>query len=145
MIIKLWDIDGVLADSRHRTAYKADGSLNLAHWCDNNTPEQIKADKPILHNIQLLKSMLSFSKAIFITARVISEHDKAWLSEHIGNFPIYSRQKGDKRPDYELKLDLFHQIKQDYPQAISFMLFDDNKANCDTLEKQGVYPVYLGD
>jgi FMN phosphatase YigB (HAD superfamily) len=40
----IFDLDHTVIDSSHRQLTKADGSLDLAHWIENNTPEKIAAD-----------------------------------------------------------------------------------------------------
>ena len=43
--IVIFDLDGTTIDSSHRQATKSDGTLDLAHWFDNATPEKIFQDK----------------------------------------------------------------------------------------------------
>jgi hypothetical protein len=40
----IYDLDHTVIDSTHRQATLADGSLDLAHWIENNTPELIARD-----------------------------------------------------------------------------------------------------
>ena len=43
--ISIFDLDGTIIDSSHRQATLPDGTLNLAHWFENATPEKIFEDK----------------------------------------------------------------------------------------------------
>ena len=43
-MLYIFDLDGTVIDSSHRQNTRPDGSLDLAQWIENNTPEKILAD-----------------------------------------------------------------------------------------------------
>jgi hypothetical protein len=99
------DIDGTVADCSHRL-----------HWIQSK-PKNWKAffqgmefDTPIVDTITVIQSLYgSYNNIIFCTGRPNNyrEITRAWLSEHVGDWtdksPLYMRNTGDNRPDYEAK------------------------------------------
>lgn len=142
-MINIFDIDGVLADSTHRQLTKADGSLDLAHWKENNTNEKILADTPITKNIEILKTLACFGKVVLMTARVIGRADIKWIKDNVGEFEVLSRPENCTDKDYVLKTELFQQLNGENPNINKYRLFDDNIDNCNTLHKLGVDVVHI--
>jgi FMN phosphatase YigB (HAD superfamily) len=75
----IFDLDGTTIDSSHRQNTLANGSLNLAHWIENNTPEKIAADS-LLPMAESWKTINRQNNQIVImTARVIGKADFKFL------------------------------------------------------------------
>lgn len=140
----IFDIDGVLADSRHRQNFcTKTGKLNLSNWRKNSTAKKIGKDKPIKKYIDILKDC---SIAVIMTARVISKHDKNWLEKNVKKgLKIYSRPENITFSDHFLKTCLFEKLQRDMPHVKKWEFFDDNIKNCEALEALGVKSIYVKD
>lgn len=106
----IFDLDGTTICSKHRQATLPDGSLDLAHWVQNNTPEKIARDS--------LLPLASFWRAavaarlpvIVCTARVLQDADYAFLARHgLTYTACLSRKEGDTTPDAALKVRALNQ------------------------------------
>ena len=73
--IVIFDLDGTTIDSSHRQATKSDGTLDLAHWFDNATPEKIFADKLLPLAQQMHKRCKAGDYVIVCTARAMQFAD----------------------------------------------------------------------
>ena len=70
-MLYIFDLDGTVIDSSHRQNTLPDGSLDLAHWVENNTPEKILSDS-LLPLAEKMRSVRSATDTVaVITARVI--------------------------------------------------------------------------
>jgi len=58
--ITIFDLDGTVLDSSHRQATKPDGTLDLAKWFENATPEKIFQDKVLPLAQQMRKRFKSW-------------------------------------------------------------------------------------
>lgn len=141
--IVVFDLDGTVIDSSHRHLAKADGSLDLEHWIENCTAEKIFADRLL----PLARAMRNIHKAghhvVICTARVMSEHDLAYLENN--NLPYHgllSRAEGDRRPDAEMKVDLLGKYLAQLGFAsireANCIMFDDNLKVISAMLQQGV-------
>ena len=90
-----FDLDMTLIDSSHRHASKADGSIDLAHWFQNATPERIAKDGLL----PLARCVRTFYNAgnniVFCTARCMQQADYDWIERHRHILPhhaLYSRE-----------------------------------------------------
>lgn len=141
--IVVFDLDGTVIDSSHRHLSKPDGSLDLDHWIENCTAEKIFADKLL----PLARSMRAMHKAghhiVICTARVMSEHDVAYLENNGLPFHgLLSRSEGDTRPDAEMKVCLLNKYLFDRGFAnireANCIMFDDNLKVLEAMAHQGV-------
>lgn len=143
MSIVIFDLDGTVIDSSHRHVSKPDGSVDLEHWRENSTAEKIAADSLL----PLARSMRRIHAAgrhvIISTARVMSEHDIAYLEAN--NLPYHallSRAEGDCRPDADMKLDMVTSYvqAQGYKNltAANCVMFDDNLKVLAKMAQHGV-------
>ena len=75
----IFDLDGTTIDSSHRQNTLADGTLNLADWIDNNTPEKIARDSllPLADSWRTIDQ--TRHDVVIMTARVIGDADLAFL------------------------------------------------------------------
>ena len=81
-MLYIFDLDGTVIDSSHRQNTLPDGSLDLAHWIENNTPEKILADS-LLPLAEKMRSVRSVKDTVaVITARVIQDADLAFMSRN---------------------------------------------------------------
>jgi len=141
--IVIFDLDGTVIDSSHRHLSKPDGSIDLAHWIENCTAEKIGADKLLPLARSMRNIYASGAHVIVCTARVMSEHDLAFLDRHgLKYHAMLSRFEGDTRADADMKVDKlwaylcergFSSIKE-----AGCIMFDDNLKVLAEMSKQGV-------
>ena len=130
--MKIFDIDGTIADSRHRQNTLPCGSLDLAHWRENSTPEKVAKDSE-LPLAQYMRACYKAGDIVAIcTARVMDQADWDWLESHNLKFHYaMSRIEGDCRPDAVLKqdkiLDLLINKLRRLP-GLDIELYDDNQS-----------------
>lgn len=104
MKVAVFDLDGTVIDSSHRHASLPDGSIDLAHWRENSTPEKIAQDT-LLPLVQKMRDFAKSRLVVICTARVLSRADYAFFYKN--NIPfdfVLSRPKGCDTPDGELKV-----------------------------------------
>lgn len=105
-MIDIFDCDGVLVDSSHRYRNLPTGSIDLAYWIANNTPEKVMQDELLPTVADYRQSLNDSSRfTIVATARQCAAHDFDFFRSKLG-FPqhfIY-RKPGDTREDWKLKL-----------------------------------------
>ena len=147
--IYIFDGDGTIIDSSHRGLSNADGSINLEHWKENSTPQQIAKDKllPLYYYCVFLKEQ--GHKLIFCTARELGKGDHQFFIRH--NFHkifdrIISRPIGDATADHELKakqLQYLFNLKwaKDRPK----FFYDDNAFNRKALSDLGAISINPAD
>ena len=130
----IFDLDHTVIDSTHRQLTKADGSLDLAHWIENNTPQKIAADKLLPLADTMRQRIAQGREVIICTARVMGEHDYQFLKDHGLFVPvILSREIGDSSPDWMLKERLLRQYASDTGRSwarfcLSAVMYDDNES-----------------
>jgi len=130
----IFDLDHTVIDSTHRHLTKADGSLDLAHWIENNTPQKIAADKLLPLADTMRQRIAQGREVIICTARVMGEHDYQFLKDHGLFVPvILSRPMGDSSPDWMLKERLLRQYASDTGRSwarfcLSAVMYDDNES-----------------
>ena len=129
--IRIYDLDGTIIDSSHRARHDKNGKLDLDHWRENNTKENIFQDDLLPMYWQLVADYKNGDTIILCTARELGKWDMEYIhSMGIYYDYIYSRPIGDTRPDWKLKTDLcrhlfnFRQYKE-----IEKILYDDNQLN----------------
>lgn len=100
----IFDLDGTVIDSSHRRATLPDGSLDLAGWIANSTPEKIRNDS-LLPLADVMRKLFPNSEELLIcTARVMGEADLEYLAENGLHFDgLLSRPEGNRLPDHVLK------------------------------------------
>ena len=111
----IFDLDHTVIDSSHRQITLADGSLDLNNWIENCTKEKIMADKllPLADHWRTL-AVFPWNEVVVCTARVMGEHDHAFLASHgLKAAAILSRPLGDRSGDADLKERLLRQYASD--------------------------------
>jgi hypothetical protein len=100
----IYDLDHTVIDSSHRQATLADGSLDLAHWIENNTPEKIARDSLLPLAKEMRENFKRGAEIVVCTARVLQDADYEFLRDHgLHAHAILSRPMGDSTPDWLLK------------------------------------------
>jgi hypothetical protein len=105
-MFKIWDLDNTIVDSKHRQVTLADGTLNLAHWIENNTEKKIMKDTLLPAVIWLRNQYAQRPKhcIIICTARVLGAADYAYFMENDIPFHVMlDRPMGCMLSDAELK------------------------------------------
>ncbi len=122
------DLDQTAICSKHRQLTLPDGSLDLAHWRENCTPDKIMQDSllPVAGLWRVLYGRPSIILAV-CTARVVSQADFDFLALHGLHYNHFLCRDGDSdtRRDADLKRDkLTPLIATIQPHRI--VLFDDS-------------------
>lgn len=100
----IFDLDHTVIDSSHRQLTLADGSLDLAHWIENNTREKILADSLLPLAAQWRDARKRGAEIVVCTARVMGAADLEFLALHGLEYDaMLSRTLGDSSPDHLLK------------------------------------------
>ena len=138
--ITIFDLDGTIIDSSHRQATLPDGTLNLAHWFENATPEKIFKDRVLPLAQQIRKRQKQGDFTLVCTARSMTDADFEFLMDSgINPDKIISRPEGNQEPDGQLKakqLKQFFNLKQF--QKASKIMFDDAASVRSSLRKIGI-------
>ena len=138
----IFDLDGTVIDSAHRKATLPDGSLDLAHWLENNRPEKIALDT-LLPLARVMKIMAETCHVIVCTARAIQQADLDFMAANGLKYNAFlHREDGNNESDETLKVRLL----SNYFKGLGFasvadakaMFFDDNLAVLDSVGKLGV-------
>ncbi len=124
--ITIFDLDGTVIDSTHRQVTRSDGTLDVANWLQNSTPEKIFGDT-VLPLAQQVNNNMTFADFEFL------------MDNGINPDKIISRPIGDNTPDGELKA---KQLKQLFNlkqfQKANKVMFDDAPSVRASLRKIGV-------
>ena len=138
--ITIFDLDGTIIDSSHRQATLPDGTLNLAHWFENATPEKIFKDRVLPLARQIRKRQKQGDFTLVCTARSMTDADFEFLMDSgINPHKIISRPHGNMEADGQLKakqLKQFFNLKQ-FAKA-SKVMFDDAASVRSSLRKIGI-------
>lgn len=141
-MLHIFDIDGTLADSRHRQNTHADGSLDLDHWRENSTPEKVALDQELPLAYMMRGCYRAGDTVAICTARVMRQPDWDWLERHNLHFHhAMHRQEGDTRPDAELKHDKIIDLLVNKLRRLpgpDVVLYDDNVSVLAMAEKMGL-------
>lgn len=137
--IAVVDLDGVLADVRHRLHYL------------ETTPKDwhaffaaIPVDPPLDVGLALVAELVREHEIVYLTGRPerTREATASWLSDH--GFPkgrLVMRREGDRRPARLAKPALLRELQSDAPIAV---VVDDDPAVCAALRSAG-WPVLEAD
>ena len=129
-MLLIFDLDGTAIDSTHRQNTLPDGSLNLAKWKENNTPEKIALDTLLPLGEQWSGGLNK--KIAIITARVLGDADYKFLKDNNLRYDyIYSRKVSDIMPDAALKRLALYKLASDMGKSLQWLqkfavMYDDN-------------------
>ena len=137
--IVIYDLDGTIVDSSHRIKLLENGSLDLEHWKQNSTKENIFKDDLLPMYAQLVRDYKQGEIVVICTARELGK----WDLEYIHSMGIYydyivSRPKGISTKDEILKkaqLRHFWNFKQFKKMPKTFA--DDRQENLDEIQTLG--------
>lgn len=139
----IFDLDGTVIDSRHRHATLPDGSLDLAHWIENSTPEKIARDS-LLPLADTWRRVFPDAMVAVCTARVMGEADHAFLIDNgLMTDRILSRPINNRLPDFMLKEYLLRGFATECGKTWArfcdeAIMYDDNLAVISHLRQQGM-------
>jgi len=143
-MLYIFDLDGTVIDSSHRQNTLPDGSLDLANWIENNTPDKILADS-LLPLADKMRSVRSGTDTVaVITARVIGDADLAFMSRNGLKFDhLFSRAEGNNTPDDLLKRRAILRLAKKLQKSMAWMrknavFFDDNLEVLGMMESMGI-------
>lgn len=144
MAYVIFDLDGTVIDSTHRQATKADGSLDLDHWFENNTADKIMADA-LLPLAETMRGLAAIGhKIVICTARAIQNADKVFLA--INRLPydaLLHREIGNMESDAALKIRLLEEyfIGEGFNCAADAkaIMFDDNLKVIEAMLSIGIH------
>jgi phosphoglycolate phosphatase-like HAD superfamily hydrolase len=131
--IVIVDIDGTIADVRHRLHHiKGPGKKNWKAFF-----EAMDHDSPIEAMIRHVHELEKDHDIIIVTGR--PEHYRArtekWLKDNGVRYSrLFMRPDGDHRPDYAVKVE----VLREYPKGQIVLAIDDRGPVCDMYEKNGV-------
>ena len=142
--IVIYDLDGTIIDSTHRIKLHKNGSLDLIHWKQNSTKEQIFKDNLLPLYWQLVSDYKSGNYVVLCTARELGKYDYEYIhSMGIYYDKIISRPKNNITVDHILKarqLRYFWQLKPF--RKIHKTFYDDNENNLNAINKLGIGNVF---
>jgi len=142
--VTIFDLDGTCINSEHRQATLPDGTLNLAHWLENATPEKIFGDTllPLAQEVNKRHKKGDFT--IVCTARTMQEADFEFLmNEGINPDMILYRKVGDNRADGELKsIQLRRLFNLRQFKNANKVMFDDAASVRSALRKLGIAVIH---
>ena len=141
-MIYIFDLDHTVIDSSHRQLTRADGSLDLDHWIENNTADKIMQDK-LLPLARLMRSAYQQGHQVIVcTARVLSIPDYVFLEKHnLRAHAILSRPFGCTDADADLKRELLLGHFRNQPLARwarKAVFYDDNIGVLEMAKKLGI-------
>lgn len=149
MKVVICDIDGSVADLKHRLHY-----IKGSHKNYNTFFDEMVNDKPIKDVIEVLGQLAMEYKVVFMSGRPSSHRKQTeeWLKKHIWfyglkstNLGLYMRKEGDNRSDFTVKEELHSQFLQDYPEATILAAIEDRPRIVDLQRRLGITTLKVGD
>jgi FMN phosphatase YigB (HAD superfamily) len=140
MQFAIFDLDGTIINSNHRKATKPDGSLDLAHWFENNKPSKIALDGlyPLIYRMREIHD--EGVRIVICTARTLQAADYEFFRRnHIPFHYVISRPAGDMTPDGVMKkerLSRFLKNMNTPPHRVE--MWDDNNEVIAAMKEIGV-------
>ena len=137
--ICIYDLDGTIINSSHRSKFDENDILDLEHWKANNTKENIFKDDLLPLYWQLVSDYKQGNYVVLCTAREMGKWDYEYLHQ-MGIYydKIISRPKGNTTVDHILKksqLRYFWNLKPF--QKIHKTFYDDNENNLSAINELG--------
>jgi hypothetical protein len=137
--IAVVDIDGVVADVRHRLHHL---QRRPKDW--EGFFRAADRDPPHLVGIELVHELALDHDVVFLTGRParLEAPTRRWLASNgIGDHPLVMRDQGDRRPAAVVKVELLRELARHRPIGI---VVDDDPAVIDAVREAG-FPVRLAD
>ena len=154
----IFDVDGTLLDISHRLhliGAKQVGDpgvrtslTNSKRWKEFRDPKLKGWDEPILPVMLIMNALhVEGHRVIIASGRIKSEGPdtiktlKRWVP-YIDSVPMYMREDKDYRPDFEVKLDLLHQMRNEGFNPT--FVFDDRPSVIRMWREQGLLVADVG-
>lgn len=137
MNIYIFDIDGVLADLRHRLCYKNRGNFDMFYEDKN-----VLADGLIQTGRELLRIMHQDGFVVYATGRPEKTRRATIEWMHENGLPICAmlmRNDGDFRPSPELKVEQAREVLGSFSNIDKVWFIDDDPKNVVAVEE--AFPV----
>ncbi len=131
--IVIVDIDGTIADVRHRLHHIQGGKKK--NW--KAFFEAMDRDKPIDSMIQQVYELERDHDILIVTGRPeqYRARTEKWLKANgIRYRKLFMRPSGDHRPDYTVKAE----VLREFPKGQIVLAIDDREPVCDMWEKNGI-------
>lgn len=137
----IFDLDATVICSRHRQLSRPDGSLDLAHWRENCTPEKIAADSLLPLADTMRGAWHTGALVIICTSRVLQRADFEFLERHrlFYHFAAYRMSENDTRRDGPFKRDKLTHILKRFdlpPNRVAF--YEDNEECLQVAREMGI-------
>ena len=130
------DLDGVVADVRHRLHYLQGGRKD---W--DGFFAAARQDDPHPEGLAIVDTLARDHEIVFLTGRPnhLREETLRWLAEHgLGGHRVVMRPEGDRRPAAIVKLELLRSLARDRPVGI---VVDDDPVVLDAARRDG-FPTF---
>ena len=140
--IHIYDLDGVLVDSSHRMRRHSDGSVDLAHWIEHDTEENINKDTLLPLAANYKKDIINPQVYVIIcTARELVAQDFRFVRDNLGypDHAIHKTIMNRFEPDPQFKrrrLGKLFNLKQFH--GITKRFWDDNLKNLYAVADLGI-------
>jgi len=120
--------------------FDIDGTVALRGDRDPYDMTRVGEDQPNVAVLEIAKMIAAsgMAKVVFFSGRDGSARNqtKLWLDEHFGTaYHVYMRAEGDKRPDEQVKADMYHYLKAFRPIVA---VFDDRNKVVDMWRDKGL-------
>lgn len=135
------DLDGTVADLSHRF-----------HWIDREEKNwnqfflECEGDSPIQSTIDMVKQDIADGKQIiFVSGRsdIVRDRTELWVGRHVQEDPIIlMRRSFDKRPDTEVKKDIYDKYLKGYN---ILKVYDDRPSVIRMWQAEGLNVIDCGD
>lgn len=139
----IFDLDETVIDSAHRTPNNPDGTLNLAAYIANHTPENVFKDKLLPLAGYMKAAILAGHDVAILTARDMAFCDYQFLVKHgIAPAHIFSRDRCNDPVHYKMsdgayKVEWFRKMPKFLTEQHCIM-FDDSKPVKAAMRRIGV-------
>lgn len=131
--IALIDIDGTIADVRHRLHHiQGPGRKNWKAFF-----EAMDRDTPIAEMVEQVHQLEKDHEIVIVTGRPeqYRARTEKWLASNGVRYArLFMRPEGDHRPDYTVKAE----VLRHYPKGSVALAIDDRGPVCDMWEKNGI-------
>lgn len=131
--LAVFDIDGVVADVRHRLRYVERRPKDWDAFFDAAV-----SDPPHAEGVALVKEHVAAGHdVVYLTGRPerCRRDTEHWLDEHgIGGFPVHMRPSDDRRPAAQVKVQVLASLAADREVAL---VVDDDELVVEALRRAG--------
>lgn len=144
----LFDIDGTVADLRHRLHYIEGDKKNYDKFFEALDKDTVYQDA-----LELFRILRAYYPIIFCTGRMNTYRDSTykWLIEsgfaNFAGYPdfegLYMRPEGDTRPDYIVKKELLSKIRSDGYEP--WLVVEDRQTVVDMWREEGLTCLQIRD